>query len=138
MTSVQATEQSPPIRVQKTATHADNMTDWVRAKSKITVSVAPRKKMTKSKQKIKIDISLIYYFMDQQISTRINTIFLEARLQLSLLGSDSDSKVNFLYFETFPTFNLGIVISGKLSKILLYRGKQAKHWNKSPTKLINV
>ena len=26
------------------------MTDWVRAKSKITVSVAPRKEMTKSKK----------------------------------------------------------------------------------------
>ena len=61
MTSVQATEYSPPIRVQKTATHADNMTDWVRAKSKITVSVAPRKKMTKSKLEKKCFFNLLLY-----------------------------------------------------------------------------
>ena len=123
MTSVQATEQSPPIRVQKTATHADNMTDWVRAKSKITVSVAPRKKMTKSKQKIKIDISLIYYFMDQQISTRINTIFLEARLQLSLLGSDSEF---FVFRNIFHIQNSKLVIAifGKLSNPVTNESKQ--------------
>lgn len=43
MTSVYATEYNPPIRVQKTATHADKITDWVKGRSKMTVKVAPNK-----------------------------------------------------------------------------------------------
>ena len=70
--------------------------------------------------------------MDQWISTIINTIFLESRLQLSLLGSDSDCEVNFLYFETPYTFKLVIAIFGKLSNPVTEVSKQnigkLEHW----------